>query len=99
MPKNKKNISKNNPAMNGNQLKKNFSNSLSVGILRITDTGTVITLGSSQFDYGVLFQHHVQYKKNPIPVDLASAYICDNLKVGQEIDVTVEAVNLIDISV
>lgn len=96
MPKNKKNISKNKPAMNGNKLKNNLSNSLSVEILKITDTGTVITLGSSQFDYGVLFQHHVQYKRNPIPVDLASAYICDNLKIGQKIDVTIEAVNHID---
>ena len=41
-----------------------------VQVLAITDTGSIITSGCGDFDYGVVFQHGIQYESTPLPIDI-----------------------------
>lgn len=71
----------------------NFSeDGYKVKVLAITDTGSIITSGNELFDYGVIFQHGIQYDSTPLPVDLSSTFAASNIIVGQKIRIYVGAI-------
>lgn len=71
----------------------NFSeDGYKVKVLAITDTGSIITSGNGLFDYGVIFQHGIQYDSTPMPVDLSSTFAASNIIVGKKIRIYVSAI-------
>lgn len=84
MAKKKKEIS--NPSIDGYK----------VQVLAITDTGSIITAGCNDFDYGVVFQHGIQYESTPLPIDIASNFAPNNISVGKKIRIYVNSITEID---
>ena len=56
-----------------------------VNVLAITDTGTIITSGGDGFEYGIIFQHGIQYDSKPLPIDLSSTFAKPNIPIGKRI--------------
>ena len=82
---NKKNIQikkKSDPSVDGYRLK----------VLAITETGTIITSGNDIFDYGVIFQHGIQYNSSPLPIDISSSFALSNIFVGRTIRIYVKEI-------
>ena len=67
-----------------------------VQVLAITDTGSIITSGCGEFDYGVVFQHGIQYESTPLPIDISSTFAPNNIAVGKKIRIYVNAITKID---
>lgn len=67
-----------------------------VQVLAITDTGSIITSGCGDFDYGVVFQHGIQYESTPLPIDISSTFAPNNIAVGKKIRIYVNAITKID---
>ena len=66
-----------------------------VMVLAITDTGSIITSGNKDFDYGIVFQHGILYESTPIPIDLSSSFAAPNIRVGEKIRIYVNSISKI----
>lgn len=60
-----------------------------VKVLAITDTGSIITSGNSDFDYGIIFQNGILYNSTPLPIDISSNFASSNIIVGKFIRIYV----------
>lgn len=68
-------------------------NKFKVKVLAITDTGSIITSGNSDFDYGVIFQNGILYNSTPLPIDLSSTFASSNIVVGGNIRICVSSIS------
>lgn len=66
-----------------------------VVVLAITDTGSIITSGAEGFDYGIVFQHGIQYDSKPLPIDISSTFAAPNILVGSKIRIYVNSITKI----
>lgn len=66
-----------------------------VSVLAITDTGSIITSGTGDFDYGAVFQHGILYESTPLPIDISSTFAAPNIRVGGKIRIYVSSISII----
>ena len=77
--------------MKKNKIKKYnpYEDGYRVKVLAITDTGSIITSGSGDFEYGIVFQNGILYNSKPLPIDIASTFAAPNIQVGSKIRIYV----------